>query len=541
MNTRTVLGVTMASAFVIAVAASRVALTAPPTTQSQVGQWSPVIQMPIVPIHVHLLPNGQLLLWRHGHDELTDSSGEKFVADHPTPHVWDPNAPLSSNNPRLVDVPTLFANGQHSDEIYCSGHTFLPDGRLMVFGGHLSKWNTPSGKRNSEFTGSPQTVFFDHTKAQPWSLGPFMNGGRWYPTGLPLPDGTILVSAGLIDAHPDTGAGAVANPNFEIYDPVANAFRTLTGAAWPSIPSYAWMYRAPNGGAGTRAFYAGPGPDTRFLHLSGEGQWGGPINTTFGQSRSPGFVHRGTSVLYAPGKILNAGGIQSCCTDEFSAPTTAAAEVIDLNAASPAWRQVASMTWPRQHLNSTLLPNGQVLVTGGTMGPGLSDIRGSVMAAEIWDPNNNSWSVVASQAEPRLHHSVALLLPDGRVLFGGGGETGGDGEIPHTTFEIYSPPYLFKGSRPVIGSGTPAIIRYGQPFSIQTNDRINKVVLIRLPSVTHGFNQNQGVVEPSFTKSKTALRISAMNPDAAPPGHYMLFIVTNNGVPSVAKIVQVTN
>jgi hypothetical protein len=93
----------------------------------------------------------------------------------------------------------------------------------------------------------------------------------------------------------------------------------------------------------------------------------------------------------------------------------------------------------------------------------------------------------------------------------------------------------------VIGSGTPAIIRYGQPFSIQTNDKINRVVLIRLPSVTHGFNQNQGVAEPSFTKSRTALTVAAINPDAAPPGHYMLFIVSNNGVPSVAKIVQVTN
>ena len=60
--------------------------------------------------------------------------------------------------------------------------------------------------------------------------------------------------------------------------------------------------------------------------------------------------------------------------------------------------------------------------------------------------------------------SVSLLLPDGRVLVGGGGETGFQGEVDHRDVQFYSPPYLFKGARPVITSLNSSIITYGQPF-----------------------------------------------------------------------------
>jgi hypothetical protein len=133
----------------------------------------------------------------------------------------------------------------------------------------------------------------------------------------------------------------------------------------------------------------------------------------------------------------------------------------------------------------------------------------------------------------RGYHSTALLLPDGRVLSAGGEQTG-------ASAEIYSPPYLFKGARPTITSG-PSSVRYGQVFSVATPDaaNISQVTWIRLGSVTHSFNQNQRLNHLQFAQA-TGADITAPATNLAPPGHYMLFLVNSNGVPSVAKIIQIT-
>jgi hypothetical protein len=111
----------------------------------------------------------------------------------------------------------------------------------------------------------------------------------------------------------------------------------------------------------------------------------------------------------------------------------------------------------------------------------------------MWDPAAQTFAVMSSMSVPRLHHSVALLLPDGRVLVGGSGETGFPGEVDHRDVQFYSPPYLFKGARPVITSLNTSI-NYGQPFLVGTTaNNIAKVVLIRLGAVSHGFNFNQSV------------------------------------------------
>jgi fibronectin type 3 domain-containing protein len=148
---------------------------------------------------------------------------------------------------------------------------------------------------------------------------------------------------------------------------------------------------------------------------------------------------------------------------------------------------------------------------------------------------------VASATKPRLYHSTALLLPDGRVWVSGGGRFS-NGTAPTDQFsaEFYQPPYLFKGARPTIAS-VPATLQYSQTFSVQTPDaaQIASVALIRLGSVTHAFNMSQYYVPLTFTPVTGALNVQApANSNLAPPGHYMLFIVNTNGVPSVAPIVS---
>jgi hypothetical protein len=143
---------------------------------------------------------------------------------------------------------------------------------------------------------------------------------------------------------------------------------------------------------------------------------------------------------------------------------------------------------------------------------------------------------------PRLYHSTALLLPDARVLVAGGGRFNGVNEpTDQLNSEIYSPPYLFKGARPVISSA-PATIQYATSFSITTPDasQITSAALIRLGAVTHAFDQNQRYVPLTLQQATGGLTLqSPSSANLAPPGYYMLFIVNSNGVPSIASIVKV--
>src|SRR5688572_27721020 len=190
------------------------------------------------------------------------------------------------------------------------------------------------------------------------------------------------------------------------------------------------------------------------------------------------------------------------------------------------------MSMARRQLNATVLPDGTVLVTGGSSAPGFDNAAGAVLNGELWDPSANSFTQLAPGPRYRGYHSVALLLPDGRLLSAGG-------DINAHNAELFSPPYLFKGPRPTV-TAAPSNITYGQPFVIETPDAasINAVTLVRLSAVTHANNMNQRFVRLAF--SAGADRLTVTPPSAgeiAPPGHYMLFLLNGAGVPSVAPIV----
>jgi hypothetical protein len=136
-----------------------------------------------------------------------------------------------------------------------------------------------------------------------------------------------------------------------------------------------------------------------------------------------------------------------------------------------------------------------------------------------------------------MYHSTALLLPDGRAL--SAGQDNGPGQF---TAQIYSPPYLFRGVRPVISS-IPQSIAYAHPFTINTPNaaNINSVVLMKLGNVTHSVTFDQRLIELSFVHSGSTSLIATSPPNAnrAPPGYYMLVVLNGNNVPSVAKMVRV--
>jgi hypothetical protein len=182
-----------------------------------------------------------------------------------------------------------------------------------------------------------------------------------------------------------------------------------------------------------------------------------------------------------------------------------------------------------------------VLATGGGRNTDPFAQSQAVFAAEMWSPDTETWTTMAANQVPRLYHSTALLMPDGRVLLAGGGRFGGGSNDDQLSAEFYSPPYLFKGARPVIDSA-PGQVAYGATFPVTTANasQIATVSLIRLGSVTHGFDTSQRYLGLTFSATGGALNVQApANANQAPPGDYMLFIVDTNGVPSVAAFVKV--
>ena len=223
-------------------------------------------------------------------------------------------------------------------------------------------------------------------------------------------------------------------------------------------------------------------------------------------------------------------------------PAQATTYVLDMTQATPHWRQTPPMANSRAYHNLTLLPDGSVLATGGARHTNTFDESQAVLAAELWSPATETWTTLGAMTTPRLYHSTALLLPDGRVLVAGGGRFGNStGDLADDcSADLYSPPYLFKGPRPAI-TAAPTLIAYGSTFPVTTPNAsgIMSVSLIALGSVTHHFNQTQRFVNLPFQQIGGGLSVQApTNANEAPPGHYMLFILDANGVPSIAPIVQ---
>jgi hypothetical protein len=337
-----------------------------------------------------------------------------------------------------------------------------------------------------------------------------------------LPNGDMLVVSG----QKDVASGMNSMP--QVWQAGTGTWRNLTNALLV-MPFYPYMLVAPNG----KVFYAGPEKTTRYLDTSGTGAW-----TTVASSRF-GTRNWGTAVMYEPGKVLLVGGAQTAFYGTASGGQlpTATAEVIDLNAGTPSWRYVASMTQRRKHLNTTILPDGRVLVTGGSSGSeGTNEMSADpAYESEVWDPATESWTTWASLSIYRGYHAIALLLPDGRIL-SASGDYGGP------SYEVFSPPYLFKGARPAITSA-PSTVNQAQTFFVQTPDAasITKATIISISSVTHGFNMSQRFNKLTFSQASGGLNINVpSNPNTCPPGYYMLFLLNGNGVPSVGKIIRIT-
>jgi hypothetical protein len=463
-------------------------------TASDDGVWAGPYAWPCVSIHMHLLPNGKILTW----------------ADDDNPNYPNDQTRLEGfSKTFVVDVPTDGVPGDVVEKdntdtnLFCAGHTFLPDGTLLALGGHIK-----------DRYGDTEANIFDPATST-WTPGAAMAEGRWYPTAISLPNGEVLVVSGFEYDGESNDIPEVWQTN------AGGGWRELTTAEL-HLDKYPSLHMAPDG----RVFVSGPGRTTYYFETAGSGSW------TKGPRRVGDERNQGSGVTYAPGKILEIGG---------GNPPANTAEVLDLNATNPKWKAVGGMHYARRNMNATILPDGTVLATGGCSMSG-NRLQGAVYAADLWDPATGEWTKLASMTVPRLYHSTAILLPDGRVITAGGGRpAAGGGDVDHEDAEIFSPPYLFRGARPSVTTAPDTITR-GTSFVVQTPDAssVTKVNLVRISSVTHGVNMNQSFNTLAFSQVAGGISVTApASVNDCPPGHYLLFVLNASGVPSIGRFVRV--
>lgn len=459
-----------------------------------VGSWSPVYDLPLVPIHIMVLTNGKVLMW--------DSVGDNPVDTYPVHNftraaIWDPS----------TNIVTRIDNNTTGYNLFCAGFAHLQNGTPFIAGGNLNQYQD----------GTNTIHFFDQLD-NTWSLGPFMTqGGRWYPSVTPLANGEMLITSGNVNTP-------------EVYT-TSGMLRTLSDATL-AMPLYPWFQAAPNG----LAFYFGPDDTMQYLNANGTGSW-----TNIG-TRDGIFRDYGSYAMYDIGKILASGG-------EFS-KSSVVIDVTNPNV-NPIIGGPLDMNFYRRQHNLTTLPDGTVLATGGnSSGTALIDINANVFDAELWNPATGSWRVLSPAQKIRQYHSTAILLPDARVFTGGGGVCGECADVGYLekNMEVFTPPYLYKqdGSgelapRPSITNAPNSVI-YNESFVVETPqaNNITQAVMMRVSSVTHSTDFEQRRIPLKFSLAGNGLTASApANSNIAPPGFYMLFLIDNSGVPSVAKMVQV--
>ncbi len=488
---------------VVAVLGFLLAGASPAAAQPEVvGQWDfaePEL-WPKSPYHAIHSPIQKILVFSTFVSNQSDNTAQ----------LWDPFAHTLECKP--------FPAGEVSHNLGCAGHAGRVDGSVLIAGG---RFDDPPANFTHEFTAAGEWLIPEPAD---------MTHPRFYPTCVTLPDGSILALGGT-DMTQDPSVD-VLTP--EIYSNLTNNWSLLPCSADKALGNYPFAFVLPDGNVGVVGAENGsicfPACDlsmTKVLDLSTPMQetWSDVDETSWDGDF-------GSAVMYAPGKVLKAGGYFVTGIPSAVALTA----TIDFNSPSPFWTPRDPMDNARRVYDLVLLPDGKILAVGGV----------GVKEAEWIDPepgpgNEPTWETLAQQTTGRGGHDMAFLLPDATVVSAGSPGT--------AKVEIFSPPYLFWGTPPTILSA-PSVVGYGKEFSVVLESmqgpppapQIDKVTLVRLAAVTHGFDQNQRYVElaKQLASPDTLTVTSPGSPNDAPPGYYMLFVVNNDGVPSRATYIQVT-
>lgn len=426
------------------------------------------------------------------------------------------------------------ANTNH--DMFCPGISALQDGRIVITGG----------------SDAEKVSIYDPSTNQ-FTRGPDMKIARGYQTSATLSDGRVFTIGGSY-------SGGIFRKPGEVYDPAASTWALLQGAdpaplettdregAW-RIDNHAWLFSWSNGSV----FQAGP---SKAMHWYGTANGGSVTNAGVRDANNDAMC--GVNVMYDAGKIFTAGGSQ----DYTNSAAFKSAHLISITTpdAAATVEQLPAMRYPRGFANAVVLPDGKVLITGGQKRSLVFTNTDSSLPAELFDPATKTFRALAEEARPRNYHSVSILLADGTVFSGGGGlcyvgggrggnDAGCDRSVDHLNGQIFSPPYLFKADgtaavRPVISSVSVTSARPGDTITVRMSNSNTglKFSLVRMGSATHSINSDQrriALTQVTQAASRWSVKLPS-DSGVLLPGYWYVFAVNGKGVPSVAKVLQVT-
>ena len=556
--------------------------TAPSPTKTPGDSAVPGDNLGVYAVHMMLMHTGRVLMfsggWEDSHmlhrswswdpaEPIANALGRWFMPEFDDPIPPHTGVPTRSDDPDI--------------DLFCCHHVSLPDGRLLTVGGDAFGHDNvsvrvydPIAERWEKIAGRPAPALPGVT----YPTG--MARGRWYPTAVLLPDGSVAVFSG------DTGAlvidAEILRPPNYLPTVITGGRRNVPGVGDRPLFIYPGMHLVPGGSVfyvPTAWRYARLFSETEVLQRTGpsasfrmtdatSGIWqhyADPVDATQPLVPVERFREEGTSVLLSPaqaGRILLIGGGWWHGAPPVQYGDQRSCEILDTQASPPNWSPAGQMNHPRVNVNAVLLPDGKVLILGGhdnyKWGPHTWEAVAQEHPqeqAEIFDPTvpfnpaapSAAFTPVARMHAPRMYHSTAVLLPDARVLVAGGSDPHEASRTPprpvdQKHMEIYEPPYCFAGQRPVLTSisetdGPPDQIHYGGQFTVQyqveAGETISQVVLMRPGAPTHHTDTEQRHVPLTFVPSAgNTLRVTVVNDTSvAPPGFYMAFLVDSRGRP----------
>ncbi|MFT6995231.1 MAG: hypothetical protein ACJA1P_001974, partial [Maribacter sp.] len=491
--------------------------------KSIVGEWSDPIALDVLPVAVSNLPNGKLIVWSASERDYfyTNDGGFGPTDGFTYTELFDPF--LGQDGQGLGEDVT---NLQH--DMFCPGINNLPNGNILSAGG----------------TSNYNTSIYDY-KNDTWIADAPMNIKRAYQGNVTLSNGDVFTWGG---SWSEPVGVATSDKNAEVWNPItgwteipgldgdmlfnANDLATEPDGIYRA-DNHAWLWPAPNG----ELFHAGPGETMHWVNINAGTAV--PVGKRLDYDTNS---MKGTTVMFDTGKLLKIGGAENYTK---GAPAKNNSIIIDINGAYgavPNMTDGGDLNFSRTMHNSTVLPNGDVLATGGLDNAAVFSDYGARLTAEIFT-EGLGWRNVAGMAVPRTYHSVSILLADGRVFSGGGGLC--IGCFNHYDAEIYSPPYLFESDgsyaeRPFINA--PETANYGDIINITGSTGITEMSLIRFSAATHSTNNEQRRIPiTTIVDNGANYDITIPESNLLPPGYYMLFAIDANGVPSIAETIQIAD